>query len=169
MSQLGVRRVNIAVRSWPFGIPLMGWFMRLGRYMEMEADRIEEVLKDCARDSQRGLSFLFFPEGHRSRDGRVQRFRSGAFLIADACDLPVVVTCIQGSEKVAPIGRLMIAPGCVRIEILGIIEPDRFAGPKRALRLRREAERMIREHLGEMPENDAVFGGDEEGEDDSAT
>jgi 1-acyl-sn-glycerol-3-phosphate acyltransferase len=147
-----VPRTNllVAVRSWPLRIPFMGWFMRRARYLDVETISMESVLSDSDTQIGRGVSYLFFPEGHRSRDGRLQRFRSGAFLIAARNNLPVVPCCIEGTERVAPYGRLLPRSSEVRIEILEPVRPDAFPEEKRALLLRRHVENVFRAHLGEQ-------------------
>ncbi|HNY26935.1 MAG TPA: lysophospholipid acyltransferase family protein [Candidatus Sumerlaeota bacterium] len=139
----------VAVRSWPLRIPFMGWFMRRAGYLDVETLSMDTLLSHSEAMIKRGVSYLFFPEGHRSRDGRLQRFRSGAFRIAAQNNLPVVPFCIEGTEKVAPYGRLLPRPAEVRIEILDPIRPDTFPEEKRALLLRRHVENVFRAHLGE--------------------
>lgn len=161
-SQLGIRNANIAIRSWPFRLPVLGWFMRAAGYMEMGADAIDKVLAHTGEQARRGVSFLFFPEGHRSRDGRLQRFRSGAFLVADAHDLPVLCVCITGSERIAPPGTgMMLRPGEATLDVLGLVEPRSVEGPKRALRLRRLVEDLFRSRLDEPLNGEAREDDDE--------
>jgi 1-acyl-sn-glycerol-3-phosphate acyltransferase len=139
----------VAVRSWPLRIPFLGWFMRHAQYLDIETTPIDTILADSEQRTRQGVSYLIFPEGHRSRDGRLQRFRSGAFRIAAQNNLPVVPFCIEGTEKVAPYGHLLPQSAEVRIEILDPIRPDTFPEEKRALLLRRHVENAFRAHLGE--------------------
>jgi 1-acyl-sn-glycerol-3-phosphate acyltransferase len=52
-----------------------------------------------------GGSLLFFPEGTRSRDGRVGRLRSGAALLAAEHELPVVPIYVSGTREAMPRGH----------------------------------------------------------------
>jgi 1-acyl-sn-glycerol-3-phosphate acyltransferase len=52
-----------------------------------------------------GGSLLFFPEGTRSRDGRVGRLRAGAALLAAEHDLPVVPIYVSGTREAMPRGH----------------------------------------------------------------
>ena len=58
-----------------------------------------------------------FPEGTRSADGSVARFKGGIFLVAIDAGLPVVPVSIAGSRHVMLKGRLMTCPGRVTITI----------------------------------------------------
>ena len=52
-----------------------------------------------------GGSLLVFPEGTRSRDGRVGRLRTGAALLAAEHELPVVPIYVSGTREVMPRGH----------------------------------------------------------------
>ena len=52
-----------------------------------------------------GWSLVMFPEGTRSRDGRVGRLRSGAAVLAAQHDLPLMPIHVSGSHDVMPVGR----------------------------------------------------------------
>ena len=58
-----------------------------------------------------------FPEGTRSVDGRVGRFKAGGFLLAIQAGLPIVPVAISGSRHVMLKGRLMTKPGTVRLVV----------------------------------------------------
>ncbi len=69
-----------------------------------------------------GVGILFFPEGTRSRDGRLLPFKKGAFRIAIDADLPVLPVTIIGSREVLPAKSLLLFPGKVRVVIHPVIE-----------------------------------------------
>jgi 1-acyl-sn-glycerol-3-phosphate acyltransferase len=62
-----------------------------------------------------GLSLIVFPEGTRSRDGRVARFKGGSFFLALEAGLPVVPLSVIGSRHVMLKGRLATYPGTVTL------------------------------------------------------
>ena len=63
-----------------------------------------------------GKSFLAFPEGTRSRDGRLGQFKKGAFIMAIRAQVPIIPITIQNSRNVQPPGKYGIRPG--RIDVL---------------------------------------------------
>ncbi len=69
---------------------------------------IGEVLGD-------GFSVLIFPEGRRTDDGRIDRFRPGVGMIASRLNVPVVPIRIEGLDKVLHHTWKMARPGRVRI------------------------------------------------------
>jgi 1-acyl-sn-glycerol-3-phosphate acyltransferase len=64
-----------------------------------------------------GSSVVSFPEGTRSRDGRVAPFKGGAFLAAIEAGVPVVPVGIQGAGAVLPPNGFRVRPGRIRITI----------------------------------------------------
>lgn len=60
---------------------------------------------------------LFFPEGTRSRGGRLQRFKKGAFRVAIDRQLPVLPMTVTGTRDILPPGSLRIRPGRARLVI----------------------------------------------------
>lgn len=76
-----------------------------------------------------GRSLLVFPEGTRSPDGRLGRFRGGIFLLAIESGLPVVPMALRGSRHVMRKGQLMTCPGHV---VLELFDPISVSGLTRA-------------------------------------
>jgi 1-acyl-sn-glycerol-3-phosphate acyltransferase len=63
-----------------------------------------------------------YPEGTRSRDGNLQRFKKGGFWMALQVGLPIVPVRVSGSREVVPADTLRIRPGTVTVEIFPPIE-----------------------------------------------
>ncbi len=147
---VGKPNMTVLIRSWPFRMPVLGWFMRRAGYIDVECQPFERVAALVGELAAREVSFLCFPEGHRSRDGRLQRFRSGAFRLAVERNLPVLPVCIAGTERILRLGRCRhLGPARIDIDILPPVDPAFFTGLRPALRLRRHVERIFKEHLGE--------------------
>ncbi|HEV7735325.1 MAG TPA: lysophospholipid acyltransferase family protein [Candidatus Binatia bacterium] len=88
-----------------------------------------------------GQSFVIFPEGTRSRDGRLRDFKKGAFVLAIRLGLPVVPVICRGTRRLMPRGsRLNVVPGEIEIVIappipttgLGFDDRDALAARVRA-------------------------------------
>ena len=67
-------------------------------------------------------SVLIYPEGTRSRDGRLQPFKKGGFWMALSAGLPIVPVRVSGSRDVVAADSLRIRPGTITVEILLPIE-----------------------------------------------
>jgi 1-acyl-sn-glycerol-3-phosphate acyltransferase len=92
--------------------PLMRW-ARAFPVQEGEAD--SPAVRRALRLLRQGEPLVIFPEGGRSRDGRLQAFRPGAFRLALAAGAPVVPVSIVGAFEAWPAGRRFPRPGRVTI------------------------------------------------------
>jgi 1-acyl-sn-glycerol-3-phosphate acyltransferase len=64
-----------------------------------------------------GASLVVFPEGSRTPDGQVKRFKGGIFLVAIENELPIVPVSVAGSRVVMPKGRFMVCPATVQVTV----------------------------------------------------
>jgi 1-acyl-sn-glycerol-3-phosphate acyltransferase len=64
-----------------------------------------------------GTSVMFFPEGTRSSDGRLLRFKRGAFRMALDLGLPILPLTINGTRGVLPARSIDLTPGTARLVI----------------------------------------------------
>lgn len=88
-----------------FKLPFVGWNMRLNDYVPLRRGDRESVMTMLARCSKllgRGNPVLFFPEGTRSKDGRLQAFKDGAFELAIEHDVPVIPIAVHGTGRALP-------------------------------------------------------------------
>ena len=81
-----------------------------------------------AREIADRYSLIVFPEGTRSRTGRVARFKRGSFYLALQAGLPVVPLSIVGSRHVMLRGRVATYPGRVRLVVHPPIDTSGLAG-----------------------------------------
>ena len=114
-------------------IPFMGWHLsRTGHVLVDRSKPGAGVVKKMARLVAQGHSLIVFPEGTRSTDGSVGRFKGGSFVIALHSGLPVVPISVIGSRHVMFRGELMVRPGRVRVIVH---QPIETAGvPREAVR-----------------------------------
>jgi len=66
---------------------------------------------------------VFFPEGTRTADGRLGRFKKGGFLMAEQLGLEIVPVSISGSYEVLPKGCLFPRPGTIRVRLHPPVAP----------------------------------------------
>jgi 1-acyl-sn-glycerol-3-phosphate acyltransferase len=114
-----------------FRIPLIGWNMRLNRYIELRrGDRasVMQMLTQCRETLAGGSSVMIFPEGTRSSDGRLRAFKSGAFLLAKTTGRPILPIVVEGTSSALPKrGFVLQGRHRIRITILDEIPPESFA------------------------------------------
>ena len=65
-----------------------------------------------------GQSVLVFPEGTRSRDGQLQSFKKGGFLLAQQAGVDILPVVLRGTADVLPYGARVPLPGAVHVTIL---------------------------------------------------
>jgi 1-acyl-sn-glycerol-3-phosphate acyltransferase len=70
------------------------------------------------------VSLIVFPEGTRSADGTVARFRGGIVMLAIEAGLPIVPVAVEGTRHVMLKGRLMTCPGHVKVRVMPIVPTD---------------------------------------------
>jgi len=64
-----------------------------------------------------GTSVIFFPEGTRSKDGNLGRFKKGAFKMALDLGIPILPVTISGTRAILPTKTIDIFPGRARMTI----------------------------------------------------
>ncbi len=103
-----------------FRIPILGRAVELRGFVPIDRKNREkaiEAVEEATKRLEAGSSFLVFPEGTRSADGRLQPFKKGPFVMAIKAQAPVVPISVSGSRKIMPKGKFSISPGLVRITI----------------------------------------------------
>ncbi len=103
-----------------FRIPLVGPAMRLAGSIPIDRSRGRQAmtrLADAARRLASGTSVVIFPEGTRTRDGRLQPFKSGAMYLAIKSGVDIVPMAITGGFEIMPKGSFLTRPGRILIKI----------------------------------------------------
>ncbi len=92
-------------KSEIFKIPFIGWNMRLNEYIELkrgDKKSIKRMFEKCEELILKGNSIFIFPEGTRSKDGSLQQFKPGAFVLAKKMKVPILPVVINGTRKALP-------------------------------------------------------------------
>jgi 1-acyl-sn-glycerol-3-phosphate acyltransferase len=124
------RRIAIMAKQELFSIPLFGRAMRAGSFVAVDrADRkaAMESVREAAKVMQSGLGMLVFPEGTRSRNGKLLPFKKGPFHVAMEAGVPVVPITITGSYEAWPKGRMSLRKGEIVVTFHAPIDPHQFA------------------------------------------
>jgi 1-acyl-sn-glycerol-3-phosphate acyltransferase len=110
--------------------PFLGWHLRRTGHILVDRKRPDRdaIFAWADRLLAQGLSLIVYPEGTRSADGRVRRFKPGSFQIALQSGLPVVPLSIVGTRHVMRKGALTARPGAVRLVLHDPIDTRGLAG-----------------------------------------
>lgn len=123
------RRTSVLVKKELFQIPILGRAMLMGDLVPVDRrDREAAVnsMKEAEKVMSRGLNLTVFPEGTRSRDGRLLPFKKGPFYLAMDSGVPVVPVTILGSERLMAKGSAIIRGGTVRMLFHDPVFPANF-------------------------------------------
>ncbi|PIP37664.1 MAG: 1-acyl-sn-glycerol-3-phosphate acyltransferase [Desulfobacterales bacterium CG23_combo_of_CG06-09_8_20_14_all_52_9] len=113
-----------------FKIPVFGRAMRKAGYISIDrSDRKSAFLslKRAAQTIRDGASVLIFPEGTRSRDGRISPFKKGGFVLATEAGVPIVPVILFGTWSIMSKEGLTIRPGSVVLQVLPPVETRNFS------------------------------------------
>lgn len=109
------QKVRVILKKSVFKIPVVGPGMKFVGFVPVDRKRAAGGKRSIERAirmmKERGYSFLIFPEGTRSRDGRLQPFKRGGFFLAIGSGAPVVPITIKGTYELMPRGKLWPKPG----------------------------------------------------------
>jgi 1-acyl-sn-glycerol-3-phosphate acyltransferase len=101
-------------------VPFLGWGCAAIGHIFVDRGDSRRALASLEAAKPRlagGVSVVFFPEGTRSQDGTLGRFKKGGFVMARQLDLELVPVSITGSHEVLPRGCLFPQPGTIRVRI----------------------------------------------------
>ena len=88
-----------------FELPFLGWMMKMAKDISVDRSSSNKrigVFKSCSFYLNNNCSVMFFPEGTRSRDGRMKRFSLGAFDLAIQKNIPILPLVIDGTQDCLP-------------------------------------------------------------------
>jgi len=113
-----------------FFIPFFGWSMAVAGYIPIDRSSRRKAVRSIDKAALRirkGPSLMVFPEGTRSPDGGLKKFKTGAFVLAIKAGIPVLPVAIRGTFEVMPKSSLAIRPGNVECVIGRPIETKGMA------------------------------------------
>lgn len=109
--------VRFMAKESLFKIPFLGWGMSRTGFVPIRREnaRHSAELFQAITQEKPEHSYVIFPEGTRSPDGRLQPLKRGSFGLALRMSLPVVPVTLIGACYANPKGRYLVRPGTVRL------------------------------------------------------
>ena len=108
-----------------FDMFIFGTYMRLQGYIPIERNNIKKSYKTYQRLIdliKEGNSIVIYPEGTRSYDGRLQRFKPTSFSILQETKVKVIPIAINGSVNFIKKGSRIIYPTKIKVDIFPVID-----------------------------------------------
>jgi 1-acyl-sn-glycerol-3-phosphate acyltransferase len=142
-------RHRTIVKTRFFSTPIFGWMItksgylpatgegRFSRLMVTQMETMEQYLKD-------GGNLFIFPEGTRSRNGKIGEFNRGAFKIARMCGAPLYVLQLRNTDTLFTPGRFLFntrVKNTISIEIIKHLDPDYNNNPPSSAELLQQVRR----------------------------
>ena len=128
------RRIAILLKKALFRYPIVGQAFQLAQFIPVDRSRQESAiasLEKAIEAMRSGQSFLIYPEGTRSPDGRLQEFKKGAVVMAIKAGVPIVPIACSGAHRVMRKRSLEIHPGEILVEFLQPIEASKYSFDER--------------------------------------
>lgn len=101
-----------------FDIPLFGHALRAARHICIDRKNKQAAFgayEQAGKAIRHGISAIVFAEGTRSRDGKLQPFKKGPFVLAIASQVEVIPVWIEGTYEAIPPGGWYVRPGVVTL------------------------------------------------------
>jgi 1-acyl-sn-glycerol-3-phosphate acyltransferase len=112
--------VRFVAKSSLAYVPFLGWYMWATGMVFVDRGKSESAIRSLRRAGERirkGASILAFPEGTRSRDGKIRGFKKGAFVVALESRVPVVPIAIRGAREILSADGFRVRAGDVHVKI----------------------------------------------------
>lgn len=100
------RQIFFVGASEYFATPLMRWFARMVNLIPVDPDtNLVRAMQAGAFGLRQGKVLILFPEGERSVDGTVRKFKKGASILSQHLQVPIVPVALDGLHDVWPRGK----------------------------------------------------------------
>jgi 1-acyl-sn-glycerol-3-phosphate acyltransferase len=113
-----------------FKVPVIGWNMRLNRYVPLvrgSGASVRRMMELCDGHLAAGSPLMIFPEGTRTTDGSLQKFKNGAFDLAARHGVPVYPIVVHGTRRALPREGFVLRDHIrARVEVLPPLLPADF-------------------------------------------
>jgi 1-acyl-sn-glycerol-3-phosphate acyltransferase len=124
------RRVAILPKASLFRWPIVGQAFRAANFIPVHREARDSAIASIEKATEAmkaGQSFLIYPEGTRSPDGRLQEFKKGAVMMAIKAGVPIVPMVCSGAHRIMEKRSLVIHAGEIVVEFLEPIDASQYS------------------------------------------
>jgi len=143
------RRTSILAKKEIWRIPIVGKALDLAEIVPVERENRDAAIQSIRRAGEvmrHHINMTLFPEGTRSRDGRLLPFKKGPFHLAAETGFPIVPVTILGTYEMMPKGKMIVRPGTATLVFHPPVDPNQYSS-------REELMQAVRDVInGALPE-----------------
>src|SRR5213594_1419114 len=124
------RRIAILLKESLFKWPIAGQAFTLAHFIRVNRGARDSAVASIEKATEAlkaGQSFLIYPEGTRSPDGRLQEFKKGAVMMAIKAGVPIVPMSCSDAHRIMEKNSLVIHPGEIVVEFLEPIDASKYS------------------------------------------
>lgn len=135
-----------------FDMPILGWLLKFAGDISVDrssSSKRAAIFQRCKYYLDRNISVIFFPEGTRSRSGKLNKFAIGAFDLAIKEKIPVLPIVLDGTQECLPKKSWMFDQNVfVKLKVLDPVSTDQYESDQN-FELMNNVRLMIAEQLAE--------------------
>ena len=139
------RRIAILLKRSLFEWPIVGQAFHLAHFIPVDRFNRESAIESLEKATSAlrdGQSFLIYPEGTRSPDGRLQEFKKGTAVMAIKSGVPLVPVACSNAHRIMEKRKLKISPGEILVEFLDPIDPAKYTLDEREVLIKELHDRV---------------------------
>lgn len=128
------RRIAILLKESLFKWPIVGQAFTSAHFIPVNRRFRESAIASVEKATEAlkgGQSFLIYPEGTRSPDGRLLPFKKGAVVMAIKAGVPIVPVVCSGAHRIMEKRSLIIHPGEIDVEFLEPVDSSKYSFEER--------------------------------------
>lgn len=145
--------VRLVLKKELTKVPLWGWALRYGHYIVIDRGKARDAMRSLERAAERmrtGASVILFAEGTRTRTGKLQAFKRGAFSLAVRSGVPIVPVTINNTFGILPKGSIDVRPADIEMVLEKPVPTATVEGREAETRLMTEVRAAIEKHYVEQ-------------------